>query len=147
MLIVAATPRQKGPWRTSQVLAVSLDQHCIKLFWPSSPFLLLPMQVSEWDKKKEEDIKGRMRFPESGMRLNPELTVFRRGTGLYRKTRTWSHCSPEEISKRNAFILVHDPSQVKQHNHMFLKETVLSRSTNLFKVQTLYFLVQKQSDS
>lgn len=105
------------------------------------------MQVSEWDKKKEEDIKGRMRFPESGMRLNPELTVSRRGTGLYRKTRTWSHCSPEEVSKRNAFILVHNPSQVKQHNHMFLKEIVLSLSTNLFKVQTLCFLAQKQSDS
>jgi len=47
------------------------------------------------------------------MRPGPELTLFRRKTGLYRKTRTWSHHSPEGISKCNAFILVHNPSQVK----------------------------------
>lgn len=73
----------------------------------------LPSHTSEWDRRKEEDIKGRVRFAVFGMRSGPELTQFRRETGLYRKTRTWSHHSPDGISKCNAFILVHNPSQVK----------------------------------
>lgn len=106
----------------------------------------LPSHVSEWDRRKEEDIKGRVRFAVFGMSPGPELTWFRRGTGLYRKTRTWSHHSPDGISKCNAFILVHNPPRSKQHSRVFLKETVLSLSTNLFKVQTLCSLLHKQSD-
>lgn len=104
------------------------------------------MQVSEWDKGKQEDSKGGMRFPESGMRPSPELSVQERNWSLQENS-DMVPLLPKEISKRTAFILVHNPSQVKQHSHMFLKETVLSLSTNLFKVQTLCFLVQKQSDS
>lgn len=77
---------------------------------PSYP---MPIHISEWDRRKEGDIKGRVRFPVFGMKPGPELTLFRRGTDLYKKTRTWSHHSPEGISKCNAFILVHNPSQVK----------------------------------
>lgn len=129
MLINAATPRQKGPRRTSPQLLASTAQSCSDHPLPS---YFLPMQVSEWTRGNKRISKVGWGF--QSLAWDQVLNwVFRRGTGLYRKTRTRSHCSPEEISQRNAFILVHNPSQVKQHSHMFLKETVLSLSTNLFK--------------
>lgn len=97
------------PW----LWAASLGQPYMKGSDHPPPSYPPPTHISVWDRRKEEDIKGRVRFPVFGMRPSPALTLFRRGTALYRKVRTWSHGSPEGISKGNAFISVHSSSQVK----------------------------------